>query len=50
MVRIHSVDLDCYTHGSIYQDEGKATVSVAFKFDLPAWMLCLRCGADDGRH
>jgi hypothetical protein len=29
---------------------GKATLSVAFKFDFPAWMLCLRCGAEDGRH
>ena len=50
-VRIHSFDLDCCTHNIIYQQEGgAAAVSVGFKFYLPAWMLCLRSGAEDGMH
>ncbi|KAF8546548.1 hypothetical protein OG21DRAFT_1491091 [Imleria badia] len=29
---------------------GDATVSIAFKFKLPAWVLCLRSSTDDGNH
>ena len=50
-VRIHCFDLPCSTHSKIFQKEaGNAAVSVAFKFYLPGWMLCLRSGTEDGRH
>ena len=31
------------------KEAGDATVWVAFKLHLPAWMLCLRSGIEDGR-
>jgi len=34
----------------VTEEAGNAAVSVAFKFYLPAWMLCLRSGTEDGRH